>query len=202
LTAPPNAPTIQKKIALSYGRKGRCAGEWKRQGILQTFVRSAIPYRGGLTLEQEVLERLGIDELASVRLVRLAEIVSRSAARMLEKRFGVKQTELRILMRLSRSEQLAINELARQLDIDKGWISRSLRCLEERGLVERTAHPTDTRSALVRLTTAGRDLGRRMLPYSRAHNDRLFEGLNRAEAERMIDRLRVRAEMLLLDNEP
>ena len=152
-------------------------------------------------LQERYIDRPSLDDLPSVRLVRLAELVARSAIKMIEKRFGVKHTELRILTRLGGADGITTNELARQLDVDKGWISRSLRALEDRGLVQRIAHPTDTRAAYVRLTPAGHELGRRMIPYSQAHNDRLLDGMNRAEVDRVLDGLRVRAELLLLDND-
>jgi len=153
-------------------------------------------------VQDDQLERISLDELASVRVVRIGDLLARSAARMIERRFGVRNVELRILVRLSRAGQLSVNELSRVLDIDKGWISRSLRGLEERHLVRRTSHPTDTRSALLQLTDAGRSLCAEMLPYSKAHNDRFLEGLDPVMVGRILDALQVRAEELLLDNSP
>jgi DNA-binding MarR family transcriptional regulator len=146
------------------------------------------------------LDRVVLDDLAAIRIVRLGDLLGRSASRMIERRFGIRSVELRILMRLNRAPQLSVNELSRVLDIDKGWVSRSLRGLEERGLVRRTSHPTDTRSALMQLTETGRNLCAEMLPYSKAHNDRLLEGLDPELVRRILDALHVRAEELLLDN--
>ena len=44
---------------------------------------------------------LAMDGLVTVRVVQLAEIIARGASRVFEQRFGVKNTELRILVQLS-----------------------------------------------------------------------------------------------------
>ena len=73
-----------------------------------------------------------MDGYITVRAVQLAEIISRGASQVFETRFGVKNTELRILVHLG-GQALAVNELARRTHVDKAWISRSLRGLEARG---------------------------------------------------------------------
>ena len=148
------------------------------------------------------LGAMGLDALLSVRLVRLADLLGGSAAALFERRFGLNTTELRIIVRLSATVPVTINELARQLSTDKGWVSRSLRALEQRGLVRRAPHPTDTRATLVYLAEAGEELQRRIFPVAKAHDDRLLEGLDRCEIQRLLDALTERTEAALLDNKP
>lgn len=138
-----------------------------------------------------------LDGYVTVRIVQLAEVISRGAAQVFERRFGVKNTELRILVQLGGREGLAVNELARRTHVDKGWISRSLRALEKRGLVTRASHPTDTRASLVTLTAEGRRLVTRFAPVARARNERLLDGLDRHEVHRLLDALMARAEDIL-----
>jgi DNA-binding MarR family transcriptional regulator len=128
--------------------------------------------------------------------VQLAEIISRGASRVFEQRFGVKNTELRILVHLA-DHAVTVNELARRTHVDKAWISRSLRGLEARGLVLRDAHPTDSRAALFCLTEAGQDLVRSFAPVAADRNRRLLEGLDQAEVYRIFDALIERAEDIL-----
>ncbi len=142
-------------------------------------------------------EAMGMDGFVTVRIVGLAEIISRGASQVFEQRFGVKNTELRILVHLASGEPLAVNELARRTRVDKGWISRSLLGLEKRGLVRRSPHPTDTRASLVSLTKQGSDLVARFAPVAAARNRRLLEGLDQAEVYRVLDGLFERAEDIL-----
>ncbi len=143
------------------------------------------------------LTRLAMDGFVTVRIVQLAEIISRGAAQVFEKRFGVKNTELRILVHLGGREPLAVNELARRTHVDKGWISRSLLGLERRGLVGRMPHPTDTRASLVFLTPEGEALVASFAPVAAARNRRLLAGLDEAEVYRVLDGLLMRAEDIL-----
>ena len=137
-----------------------------------------------------------MDGYITVRAVQLAEIISRGASQVFETRFGVKNTELRILVHLG-GQALAVNELARRTHVDKAWISRSLRALEARGLVVRTPHPTDARASLVRLTEAGDALVQSFAPLAAARNHRLLAGLDEAEVYRIFDALILRAEDIL-----
>jgi DNA-binding MarR family transcriptional regulator len=139
-----------------------------------------------------------MDGFITVKAVQLAEIISRGASQVFEARFGVKNTELRILVHLGR-QALAVNELARRTHVDKGWISRSLKGLEERGLVLRTSHPTDARASLVRLTDEGEALVQSFAPVAAARNRRLLAGLDEAEVYRLFDALIQRAEDVLLN---
>jgi DNA-binding MarR family transcriptional regulator len=141
---------------------------------------------------------LAMDGFITVRVVQLAELISRGASEVFETRFGVKNTELRILVHLGRGP-LAVNELARRTRVDKAWISRSLRGLEDRGLVARTPHPSDSRASLVSLTEDGEDLVRRIAPVAAARNQRLLAGLDEGEVARMFDALRLRAEDILMN---
>ena len=136
---------------------------------------------------------LALDGFVTVRIVQLAEIISRGASEVFEARFGVKNTELRILVHLA-GQPMSVNELGRRTRVDKGWISRSLRAMEKRGMVRRARHPTDGRASVVELTEAGQALVRSFAPVARARNERLLAGLDRAEVHRGLDALLLRAE--------
>lgn len=143
-------------------------------------------------------EELAMDGFITVRIVQLAELISRGASQVFETRFGVKNTELRILVHLGRGA-LPVNELARRTRVDKGWISRSLLGLQKRGLVARTPHPTDSRASLVRLTEEGETLVRSFAPVAAARNRRLLAGLDEQEVQQIFDALTLRAEDILLN---
>jgi DNA-binding MarR family transcriptional regulator/N-acetylglutamate synthase-like GNAT family acetyltransferase len=64
-------------------------------------------------------------------------------------------TEMRILWELANRAPLTASELARELVIDAGFLSRLLRRFETRGWIERRRVPQDARRALLSLTRAG-----------------------------------------------
>jgi len=98
----------------------------------------------------------------AVRLRRVVHRLARAfnAAATAE---GVTPTEASVLGLLVTHELPSLGALAQLEHINPTMLSRVVGRLEQRGLVERTAAPTDLRSVLVRITDAGRDLHRRVL---------------------------------------
>ena len=76
--------------------------------------------------------------------------------------FGL--TEARVLFELAHSEQLAVADLRRTLDLDAGYLSRILSRFIADGLVEREPSATDGRQKLVRLTGQGTRLSPKPTP--------------------------------------
>ena len=62
------------------------------------------------------------------------------------------------LSRLGLVDQCTITELAGMLGLELSTVSRRVKALEDRGLVEREVSPTDRRTSLLRLTLEGRAL--------------------------------------------
>src|SRR5262245_38062406 len=86
--------------------------------------------------------------------------------RIYTKRIGVLQdgflqtpfslAEARVLYELARRDKATATEIAAELGLDHGYLSRILRGFSERGLVVKTASPNDRRQSLLSLTSKGR----------------------------------------------
>ena len=78
---------------------------------------------------------------------------------------GFSLSEARVLFELGARRDCGAGEIASELSIDPGYLSRILRKLEEGGLLNRLTAPTDARQAILRLTRKGKsalaDLDRR-----------------------------------------
>lgn len=132
--------------------------------------------------------------LVSVRVVRLSELILRIGVLAFKDRFGVKPTDLRILVMLGAYQPISVNEVSRRTHIDKAWISRSLRGLLRRKLIKRTAHPSDSRAALLSLTGKGEALLRQIAPVAEKFQRQLLQGQRSRDVERVLDLLSARAE--------
>src|SRR5262245_26938805 len=64
-------------------------------------------------------------------------------------------TEVRVLYELAHRDQTTAGELARELDLDPGYLSRILRRFERDGLIERARSRSDGRQTLLRLSERG-----------------------------------------------
>ncbi|HEX3891705.1 MAG TPA: helix-turn-helix domain-containing GNAT family N-acetyltransferase [Terracidiphilus sp.] len=90
---------------------------------------------------------------------------------------GFSLAEARVLFELATRSESGATEIANDLSLDPGYLSRILRKLEEAGLLDRSPSLTDARFALLRLTRKGKNV---------------FAELNRrssAQAKEILDKL-------------
>lgn len=132
--------------------------------------------------------------LVSVRIVRLSETILRIGTLTFKERFGVKPTDLRILVMLGAYQPISVNEVSRRTHVDKAWISRSLEGLLRRKLIKRTSHPSDSRASLLSLTKSGEALLREIAPVAEEYQRQLLQGQRARDVERVLDLLSARAE--------
>jgi len=133
------------------------------------------------------------------RLAVLTEAVSRSMAQVYGERFELTRDEWRVLAMLSNVPAARTAAVIERTTLDKVSVSRALARLEGKGLVERASDPQDRRSDLIRLTTAGRALFRKLVPMVRAREQFLLDALGpaeRAALDALLDKLLVRARQL------
>lgn len=84
-------------------------------------------------------------------------------------------TEVRVLYELANAEGLTASDLARGLGLDMGYMSRVLKRLHARKLLQRHASPSDARETVLRLTAAGR---KAFAPVERATREQVAEMLD------------------------
>jgi DNA-binding MarR family transcriptional regulator len=133
-------------------------------------------------------------QLVSVRIVRVADLILRIGKITFGHRFGLKPTDLRILIILGAHQPISVNEVSRRTHIDKAWISRSLRGLLRRKLIKKLAHPDDSRASSLSLTKKGEALLRQIAPVAEEYQRQLLQGQKRSDVERVLDLLADRAE--------
>lgn len=138
-----------------------------------------------------------LEDNVGVRIVRLAEVFARLAKIGVEEPWGLRTTELRILNTLDGAGSVPISEIARRTHVDKAWISRSVRDLVEKGMVERSANPEDSRLSMAMLTPKGRDLLDQIRPSVLWHEQNVLQGIDEKDFKRDLDRLLANVEEVL-----
>jgi DNA-binding MarR family transcriptional regulator/GNAT superfamily N-acetyltransferase len=99
-------------------------------------------------------------------------------------------TEVRVLFELSNREHPTASEIADILGLDRGYLSRTLRSFQKRGLVTTKPGPADRRRSLLRLTPAGR---RAFAPLDARARDEIvamLQPLPATDQRRILDAMR------------
>jgi len=141
--------------------------------------------------------QLPLSGLSQFRILSIADFLLKAASKFYGQRFGINNSELRVLIILREEQPLTIGELSRRGQIDKAWVSRSIASLLERGLVARKAHPTDNRMLLISLTSSGIELTKSIDPIARDRHLQLLSGLSPKETLKIINILEKNAAGLL-----
>jgi DNA-binding MarR family transcriptional regulator/GNAT superfamily N-acetyltransferase len=100
-------------------------------------------------------------------------------------------TEARILYELAHRDRLTAAQLARELALDPGYLSRLLRAFARRGLLARTTSPDDGRQSLLALTKAGRAAFAPLNQASREEIAALLTPLSEQQQRRLIAAMHV-----------
>jgi DNA-binding MarR family transcriptional regulator len=137
------------------------------------------------------------EDLAAVRLYRIGELIARITTLAVEEPFRVRITDLRILSVLQADDALPMAEISRRARVDKAWISRLVREMEEKGLLSRRPDPHDERARLVCLTDAGRRLQADLIPRARERELQLLADLDREAVTAALARIEQNALDLL-----
>ncbi|MFI0943711.1 MarR family winged helix-turn-helix transcriptional regulator [Streptomyces sp. NPDC021020] len=111
------------------------------------------------------------------------------------RRAGLTRPEFDVLGTLRRTgHELTPGELARETFSSGAAVTKRLKSLTERGLVDRRPDTRDRRVALVRLTDAGRDLVDGLLPEQLSYEAAVLDGVPGQAREELAARL---SELLL-----
>src|SRR3954451_11362126 len=85
-------------------------------------------------------------------------------------------TEARVLYELAHRERVTASELAAELDLDHGYLSRILRRFGDEGLLRRVRAPDDARQSVISITAKGR---KAFAPLNKNSHDQVAAMLER-----------------------
>ena len=148
---------------------------------------------------------LELEHFLPYRLSVLSNRISEGIATSYRNRFGLSVTEWRVIAIVGRYPGASATEVAQRSAMDKVAVSRAVRNLLERGLLERQDSDSDRRAKHLTLSEPGQDVYDRIVPEARAYEQRLLAALSpedRAALDRAIDRLAAAAEPDSATNPP
>lgn len=99
-------------------------------------------------------------------------------------------TEVRVLYELVHRESPTATELARELGLDAGYLSRMLRGFEKRGLIEKKPSAADGRRSLLRLTRQGQKAFAPLDARSSEDVGAMLKSLSDVDQRRLVESMR------------
>jgi DNA-binding MarR family transcriptional regulator len=126
---------------------------------------------------------LHLQEFLPYQLSIASNAVSAVIAKSYEALFGLKIPEWRLIAVIAESKGLTQQDIGKQTRMDKVTVSRAAIALAERGLIARMPNPSDGRSQILTLTSAGRQLYTQVVPKAHAMEANLFATLSPAERD-------------------
>jgi DNA-binding MarR family transcriptional regulator len=99
---------------------------------------------------------------------------------------GLAPMEARALGFFARHPEATSSDLVAHAHRDKAQVTRLVKLLESRGLLESVADPADRRTRRLRLTEAGRSVQRRMVQQRKRLAERLVAGFSEPELSQLL----------------
>ncbi|MGF6722455.1 DNA-binding MarR family transcriptional regulator [Paraburkholderia sp. GAS41] len=127
--------------------------------------------------------KAGLEQFLTYRLHVLNKLAERGIGERYQEKLGVTVPEARVIASVGSFGPFSIMDLARHANLDKSQASRAAEALIKQGLVQREASEEDGRVVLISLTSAGRELYRKVMPIARKWNADLFDCLSEDERE-------------------
>jgi DNA-binding MarR family transcriptional regulator/GNAT superfamily N-acetyltransferase len=95
-------------------------------------------------------------------------------------------SEARIVYEVANREDLTATELGRELDLDGGYLSRTISDLRDRKLIAKRRSPSDARMSILSLTTSGRKEFEKLDALARDEIGEMLLGLSPVDQKRLL----------------
>ncbi len=141
-----------------------------------------------------------LEEFLPYRLSLLSNTVSQGISSAYRRQYGLSVTEWRVIAVLGRFPGLTASEITQRTAMDKVAISRAVKRLLEKGLLERSPHSEDRRRMPLKLAEReGRALFEEVVPMALDYERKFLAALTADELarfRRMLGKLQAGAESL------
>lgn len=139
-------------------------------------------------------------DLLTYRVLVLSNTLGKGAVRFYTQRLNVSLPEWRLVAALSMNAPITVNALSVELSTDKGWISRTVAALAQKGYVRTGPDESDARKVILELTPKGKALYKKAVPSVLKRQEQLLSVLSQDERnvfDHLLAKLQQRANEML-----
>lgn len=137
-----------------------------------------------------------LDEVLTYRISMLELLLSRAVGALYSDHFRLNTHEWRVLAAVAVWGPIEAVQVSRWATVDKAAVSRAVRGLLDKGLLERSLHERDGRKITLELTAAGRRTVKAVVQRIGTIQERLFKGYDRQQVRTFFTMLRELEERL------
>ncbi|MDN3652960.1 MarR family winged helix-turn-helix transcriptional regulator [Thalassotalea ponticola] len=112
---------------------------------------------------------ISLQQFLPYRLTTLANRISQSLAKKYQTQFGISVSEWRIIAVLGEKRKASAVEITQTIAMDKVSVSRAVKKLLTKHIVDKVVSKTDSRSYDLQLTEQGQDLYQQLVPIAIEH---------------------------------
>jgi len=146
--------------------------------------------------------QIEFDSYLPFGLTAISNKIARSASRTYLRRFGVGINEWRVISHLRVWPASTAHLICQRSGLDKAAVSRSVKLLEDAGMVETDTAGGDTRGRSLRLTEKGDELHDKLIVVALQREARFLTGFNEYERGLLLSFInRLNANVPLVQNE-
>jgi DNA-binding MarR family transcriptional regulator len=131
-----------------------------------------------------------LDEVLTYRISMLELLLSRAVGTVYSDQFGLNTHEWRVLAAVAVWGPIEAVQVSRWATVDKAAVSRAVRGLLDKALLERSLHARDGRKITLELTPAGRRTVKAVVQRIGTIQERLFKGYGRRQLREFFSMLR------------
>jgi DNA-binding MarR family transcriptional regulator len=124
-----------------------------------------------------------LDKVLTYRISMLELLLSRTVGTVYSDRFGLNTHEWRVLAAVSVWGPIEAAQVSRWATVDKAAVSRAVRSLLGKNLLERSLHHRDGRKITLALTPAGRHTVKAVVQQIGIIQERLLRGYDRQKVQ-------------------
>lgn len=139
---------------------------------------------------------LVLESFLPYRLSFLTNIISQDLARLYGEKFDLTPHEWKVLANLKRHKDMSAAEVAEKTALDKVAVSRAVRTLGDKGLVNKIFSPEDRRRSVLNLTEKGTAIYHQIEPLVVGYERDLLASLDLTELtqlDQLLTKLTARA---------
>ncbi len=138
------------------------------------------------------LSEFKLNEFLPYRLSILSNTISGYIADIYEEKYALSLTGWRIICILANYKQGTATDIVDYTAMDKVAVSRGVKKLLERGIIERKPDANDRRKQTLRLTDIGHEVYNEVIPKAIQYEEKIIEQLNAkdlADIDRIVNKL-------------